>query len=86
MPELSPLAFAAAVLAVVAITMIVPRLRSRSEKQTTHDLYFGRVPSRPAPATGHESPAGAPRAPSPVRTSGVPGPETPEPPKLPVYR
>lgn len=94
MPELSSLAFAAVVLGVVALTLVVPRLRSRSHKQTTHDMYFGpevrrmpqqvRVPAPPVQTT--EPPVGAPRAASPVAATGQPTEGTPESLKLPVYR
>jgi hypothetical protein len=86
MPELSPTIFVAVVAILVGAMLIVPRLRGRSQKPTTHDLYFGTTPKAPAAHVPGEVPEGAPRVPLPSRSAAPaakPANSRPQPLKLP---
>lgn len=77
MPELSPTVFGVTVLLLVAVLVVVPRLRARAHRPTTHDMYFDET----AGGGAANVPPGAPRAASPARSEAGSG--TPEPLKLP---
>ncbi|MFT4049708.1 MAG: hypothetical protein QM648_07690 [Solirubrobacterales bacterium] len=90
MPELSPVVFSLVVVAVLAATIVVPRMRNRSEKQSLQDQLIGtsvpQTQQHPARTQPGAAPVGAPRAPSPVATGDASTDGNPEALKLPVYR
>lgn len=77
MPEIDPTIFALTAGLLVALLVVVPRLRQRHAEPTTHERYFGPTPKHHAkhpggvarPAGPPPAADGAPRAPSPNRVT-----------------
>lgn len=92
MPQIDPLIFGAAVFALVAAAIFVPRMNNRYKGPTASDLYVESLPSRyearitvpdprqaaiaVTPPEQLQAPLGAPRAVAPTRQAA---PSTPPP-------